>query len=109
MPNSAARFCVLRFLNFDCPPPLPRARFPSAAIEGRQLHFEPGVGGGYAVFISNNAGLLTLNGLQNLTSIGKNAPTPYHARVYISQNPQLCWSATVRLTAPGEGYSPCDL
>lgn len=65
------------------------------AIEGRQLHFEPGVGGGYAVFISNNAGLLTLNGLQNLTSIGKNAPTPYHARVYISQNPQLCWSATV--------------
>ena len=52
------------------------------------------------MFISDNDELLTLTGLQNLTSIGKNAPSPYHARVYISQNPKLCWSATVRDTAP---------
>ena len=51
------------------------------------------------MFISDNDELVTLTGLQNLTSIGKNAPSPYRARVYISQNPKLCWSATVRDTA----------
>lgn len=62
------------------------------AIDGNSLHTEAGVGSGFAVYIADNSALKTLNGLQNLTSVGKNSPAPLHGRVYISQNPQLCWS-----------------
>jgi len=62
------------------------------AVDGSWLHEEPGVGSGFAIYIADNANLKSLNGFQNLTSIGKTSPYPLKGRVYISQNPELCWA-----------------
>lgn len=65
------------------------------SVEGRMLATEEGVGDGFAVVISNNNGLTSLNGLQNLTSVGEGTPAPFHSRIYVSGNSNLCHTSTV--------------
>eukprot|EP00041_Stephanoeca_diplocostata_P000979 m.18233 g.18233 ORF g.18233 m.18233 type:complete len:367 (+) comp11407_c0_seq1:251-1351(+) len=67
-------------------------------IEGNTQYSGPGVGNGFVLYIADNSALQDLGGLQNLTSVGKgdgSNPSFVDGRVYISQNPLLCYSLKI--------------
>lgn len=74
------------------------------AIHGEILYTAPGVGDGFALYLSQNSGLLSLGGLQNLTSVAGNR-TRGLGRAYIVQNDQLCWASKMDwLVAAGDNW-----